>query len=148
MLLSTCLPPKTKQTISFCPLISSIFLPPFRIRTSLYSYSVLHLNALLNFCQRQQESVKRYERERQSIRQLHQIRRAQIYSGPTWDVALFRKIVDQYGKQVGQGGQGDGTPHSTSTTNALTWEEYLKGKIFFSGVQFVIYQVILGHNYL
>ncbi|GFS15313.1 ankyrin repeat domain-containing protein, partial [Elysia marginata] len=77
-----------------------------------------------------QESVKRYERERQSIRQLHQVRRAQIYSGPTWDVALFRKIVEQHGsKQPGQGNQGDGTPNSASTTTAQTWEEYLKEQL-------------------
>ncbi|RUS86552.1 hypothetical protein EGW08_005691 [Elysia chlorotica] len=80
-----------------------------------------------------QESVRRYERERQSIRQLHQVRRAQIYSGPTWDLALFRKIVEQHGSQgQGQATQGDGTPHSattTSTTHALTWEEYLKEQL-------------------
>ncbi|XP_059145882.1 ankycorbin-like [Physella acuta] len=40
-----------------------------------------------------QESVKKYESERRSIRQLHQMKRIMIHSGPSYDQAIFKKII-------------------------------------------------------
>ena len=43
-----------------------------------------------------QESVRRYQTERTFVRQLHQLKRAQIYTGPMHDIVLFSKLMDVY----------------------------------------------------
>ncbi|XP_052107145.1 ankyrin repeat domain-containing protein 11-like isoform X4 [Mytilus californianus] len=43
-----------------------------------------------------QESVRRYQTERTFVRQLHQLKRAQIYTGPMHDIVLFSKMMNVY----------------------------------------------------
>ncbi|XP_069117385.1 inversin-like isoform X4 [Argopecten irradians] len=68
-----------------------------------------------------QESVRRYQSERRMVRQLHQLKRAQIYTGPMHDVVLFSKLMDVYRNNA---------PHdadSTLDSQVLEdWEGYLR----------------------
>ncbi|XP_078316219.1 uncharacterized protein LOC111129666 isoform X11 [Crassostrea virginica] len=43
-----------------------------------------------------QESVRRYQDQRRFVRQMHQLKRAQIYTGPMHDIVLFSKMMDVY----------------------------------------------------
>ena len=60
-----------------------------------------------------QDSVRRYEQERRSIRQLQQLRRAQIYSGHSRNLALFHSLLQAYGTRNG----------------APTWDQILQGEL-------------------
>ena len=65
-----------------------------------------------------QASVKRYESERRSIMQLHQIKRAQIYAGPVTDVLLFRRIVDNQ----------SGGRHLANASDLETYDDVIRGE--------------------
>lgn len=69
-----------------------------------------------------QQSVRRYQDQRRMVRQLHQLKRAQIYTGPIHDVVLFSKLMDVYKNSA---------PHddeSTLDSQVLEdWEGYLRG---------------------
>ncbi|XP_041351313.1 putative uncharacterized protein DDB_G0271606 [Gigantopelta aegis] len=43
-----------------------------------------------------QASVRRFEVERQAVRDYHQLKRAQMYTGPLYDIELVNKMVDKY----------------------------------------------------
>ncbi|XP_021361278.1 trichohyalin-like isoform X4 [Mizuhopecten yessoensis] len=68
-----------------------------------------------------QESVRRYQSERRMVRQLHQLKRAQIYTGPMHDVVLFSKLMDVYRNNAPH--DGDSTLDSQVLED---WEGYLR----------------------
>ena len=49
-----------------------------------------------DIAQEVQASVRRFTRERQTVKDIQQLRRAKMYSGPEYDIELVRKLVDKY----------------------------------------------------
>jgi len=74
-----------------------------------------------------QESVRRYQTERTFVRQLHQLKRAQIYTGPMHDIVLFSKLMDVYKNSSANDSELD------IDSQALDdWDGYLQGKYIFA----------------
>ena len=71
-----------------------------------------------------QESVRRYQDQRRYVRQLHQLKRAQIYTGPMHDIVLFSKLMDVYKHSPGDSNQ------DLDLTVMENWDGYLRGKLF------------------
>ncbi|KAK0050334.1 E3 ubiquitin-protein ligase Topors [Biomphalaria pfeifferi] len=89
-----------------------------------------------NMVQSVQASVRRYEQERKSIRQLHQLKRTLLYSGPTKNNTVFRKVPgphrnnspDRYHQDQGKHKQSSiekqsasANGHGASSTDQSTW---------------------------
>lgn len=70
-----------------------------------------------------QESVRRYQDQRRFVRQMHQLKRAQIYTGPMHDIVLFSKMMDVY-KHSTPGGSENDLEMSTMDN----WDSYLRGE--------------------
>nr|XP_034325555.1 titin homolog isoform X16 [Crassostrea gigas] len=68
-----------------------------------------------------QESVRRYQDQRRFVRQMHQLKRAQIYTGPMHDIVLFSKMMDVY-KHSTPGGSENDLEMSTMDN----WDSYLR----------------------
>uniref|UniRef100_A0A8W8HUJ0 Uncharacterized protein n=1 Tax=Magallana gigas TaxID=29159 RepID=A0A8W8HUJ0_MAGGI len=73
-----------------------------------------------------QESVRRYQDQRRFVRQMHQLKRAQIYTGPMHDIVLFSKMMDVY-KHSTPGGSENDLEMSTMDN----WDSYLRDQLRF-----------------
>ncbi|KAK3093037.1 hypothetical protein FSP39_010347 [Pinctada imbricata] len=72
-----------------------------------------------------QESVRRYQDQRRYVRQLHQLKRAQIYTGPMHDIVLFSKLMDVYKHAPGDSEQ------DLDLTVMENWDGYLRDQLRF-----------------
>ncbi|KAL3873336.1 hypothetical protein ACJMK2_036468 [Sinanodonta woodiana] len=82
-----------------------------------------NVNKLINAIQ---ESVRTYENLRNNSRQAHQMKRAQLYSGPLHDIVMFGKLMDTYR----QGGFT--TMEEEDLDNQPNdWDEYLRDQLKF-----------------
>lgn len=74
-----------------------------------------------------QESVRRYQSERTFVRQLHQLKRAQIYTGPMHDIVLFSKMMNVYKNSTINDSELD-----IESQYLDDWDSYLQGKFLIS----------------
>ncbi|KAK3597127.1 hypothetical protein CHS0354_038046 [Potamilus streckersoni] len=82
-----------------------------------------NVNKLINAIQ---ESVRTYENLRNNSRQAHQMKRAQLYSGPLHDIVMFGKLMDTYrhgGFTTMEEDDLDNQPND--------WDEYLRDQLKF-----------------
>ena len=75
-----------------------------------------------NFVESIHESVRQYQNKRNQSRQLHQLKRAQIHTGPMHDIVMFSKMMDSYRK--GHNGEED----DLDIRPYASWDGYLQGE--------------------
>ncbi|XP_048733464.1 titin homolog isoform X3 [Ostrea edulis] len=73
-----------------------------------------------------QESVRRYQDQRRFVRQMHQLKRAQIYTGPMHDIVLFSKMMDVYKHSTP--GESENDLEMSVMDN---WDGYLRDQLRF-----------------
>ena len=74
-----------------------------------------------NFVEEVQESVRQYQNKRNQSRELQQLKRAQIHTGPMHDIVMFSKMMDNYRR--GHGGEED----DLDIRPYASWDGYLQG---------------------
>ena len=73
-----------------------------------------------------QESVRRYQNKRNQSREMQQLKRAQIHTGPMHDIVMFSKMMDNYRK--GHEGHG-GEEEELDVRQYASWDGYLQGTV-------------------
>ncbi|XP_050406194.1 serine/threonine-protein phosphatase 6 regulatory ankyrin repeat subunit B [Patella vulgata] len=76
-----------------------------------------------------QASVRRYEAERKYIRQLHQMRRAQLYMSPMYDVGLYKHMQGDTERSATAAGNKEG--EESSLKSLSQWDEYVEDQCKF-----------------
>ncbi|XP_048259222.1 inversin-B-like [Haliotis rufescens] len=80
-----------------------------------------------------QASVRRYEEERRAVREYHQLRRAQIYTGPLYDIALFSSSFHQNNREDAFGTHDNDRPAKRQTFYTMSQSsEHVNGDMEFS----------------